>query len=93
MVNASGSAVDKFISLEGIKKVGDKATVFSLKSDDLFTINSFDEPQKIAPVTSQLDVKGKKFSYKLPAYSFTVIRLKVSPMPQTNTGRMNNANP
>jgi alpha-L-arabinofuranosidase len=93
IVNASSKPVQNTITLDGIKKAGSKATVYSLNSGDLFSVNTFEEPQKIAPSESQLDVKGKKISCSLAPYSFTVIRLNVSPLARVNSGRINNANP
>jgi alpha-L-arabinofuranosidase len=93
IVNASAKPVRNNITLDGIKKTGSKAAVYSLNSGDLFSVNTFEEPQKIAPSESQLDVKGKKISCLLPPYSFTVIRLNVSPLARVNSGRINNANP
>ncbi len=78
VVNASAGTIQKNINLQGLKKAADKAIVYTLKSNDLLSANSFAEPQKIAPVQWQVDVKGKKILYTAPPYSFSVIRVKVT---------------
>lgn len=93
LVNASAVAVQKTITLDGLKKPAGGATVYTLKSDDLFSVNSFAEPQKIAPAASQLDIRSKKINYTIASYSFTVIRLKVSAMPPVTDAKKNLAKP
>lgn len=46
--------------------------VISLTSDDPVAENTLDNPDRIAPVTTVLDVKGDKFSTEVPANTFSV---------------------
>lgn len=45
-----------------------------LSGDSLSAVNSFEEPEKIVPVTSELAV-GVAFVYEAPAYSLTILRI------------------
>jgi alpha-L-arabinofuranosidase len=76
-VNASGKTQTKDFQVTGIKKMDTEAKVIMLKADDLSDVNSFSQPQKIAPVEQALKLKGKKISLSLLPYSITVIRVKV----------------
>ena len=77
LVNASAKEQTNSILLEGIKKLAPKASMTVLQSDDLYSINSFDAPQKVAPKESVITVKGKKIELATAAYSFSVLRIKL----------------
>ncbi|HZY80332.1 MAG TPA: alpha-L-arabinofuranosidase C-terminal domain-containing protein [Cyclobacteriaceae bacterium] len=59
-----------------LKKSVSKATLTVLKgkADD---VNTFQDPSKIVPVTSTIDVKGKLLKVDLAPLSLTVIRIKL----------------
>lgn len=75
-VNSSEQTIDINAALNGVDMSGysANASVLVLKGDSLNAINSFDEPEKMIPVESSLDVGGK-FTYKAPAYSVSIIRI------------------
>ncbi|MEO5681092.1 MAG: alpha-L-arabinofuranosidase C-terminal domain-containing protein [Chitinophagaceae bacterium] len=78
LVNASGKEQATILSLEGVKKMAAQASLAVLRSDDLYSVNSFDQPQKVAPKESTIAVKGKKVSLIAAPYSFSVLRVKYS---------------
>ena len=78
IVNASGKQQAGNVSLEGISTSSSKGMVTVLQSSDgLYTMNSFDEPKKISPQQQGISVNDKKINVGLPAYSFSVIRIKI----------------
>ncbi len=77
IVNASGKEQTNTLSLEGVKKLAAEAKLSLLQSDNLDAANSFDNPLAVAPKESVIAVKSKKLEYKAPAYSFSVIRIKI----------------
>ncbi len=76
LVNTSASAQDLSVNLKG-KKLVSKGTVITLKSDNLEEVNSFASPKKISPTESEFKLKGEKANITLPAYSVTVLKLKM----------------
>jgi alpha-N-arabinofuranosidase len=77
VVNASNQQQVNSISLEGANKLSSKAKLTVLQSDDLYSVNSFDEPEKISPKESEIAISGKKINLTSAAYSFSVIRVKL----------------
>lgn len=77
LVNTSGKQQNNTIAVEGVKNTETKAKLTVLQSNDLNAMNSFDNPLNVAPKESSVPVKGKKIKLVLPAYSFTVIRVKL----------------
>jgi alpha-L-arabinofuranosidase len=76
IVNASVKQQSHTISLEGVKLNVTKGKMIVLKSDNLYSVNSFEHPQNIAPQESEIDIKGKKISLNLSPYSLSVFRIK-----------------
>jgi len=79
VVNASGKGQVSRLSLAGVKKVPGKASLTVMTSSQLGNVNSFASPQNIAPVTSEIALKGKEIALELAPYSFSVIRVKIYP--------------
>ena len=77
VVNASDKKQINNITLEGVKKIASKGLLTVLQSDDLNTMNTFDQPQNVAPKESPIEVKGKKILLNSAPYSFSVIRVKM----------------
>jgi len=75
VVNASGNAINKFITINGAKKLTPAATVTVLKGNSVLDVNSFATPEAVSPVASAVQVKGNKLAASLPAYSFSVYRI------------------
>jgi len=76
LVNTSNTAQPFDITLNGAGSVGQRAAVTQLSGgpDDINTISA---PEKIKPVTVQIGNAGRDFSYTFPAFSISIIRLKV----------------
>ena len=75
VVNAVGEPFRVTIEMKGVKAVGAYANVTTLASDGLIDENSFETPEKIAPVTSRAPVRSAEFRYDFRPYSLTIIRL------------------
>ena len=76
LVNASGSTINRKMTIEGAKKLS-AATVTVLKANSLLTINSFATPEAISPVEIKIALKGKDLNVALPAHSFSVYRISM----------------
>ncbi len=77
MVNASVKQQSHIISLEGIKSNAIKGKMIVLKSDHLYSMNSFEHPNNIAPQESEIEIKGKKIALNLSPFSLSVFRIKI----------------
>jgi alpha-L-arabinofuranosidase len=77
IVNASEKQQNHTISIKGIKSIAEKGKLFVLKSDQLYSVNSFLNLKNIAPQESEIDLKGKKIQLNLSPYSFSVLRIKI----------------
>jgi alpha-L-arabinofuranosidase len=75
VVNPGDAATDTDINLAGVNSVDYKAKCVVLSGDNLAGVNSFEDPRKIAPVESQIDVAGPHFQQNFAPHSFTVLRL------------------
>ena len=77
MVNSDQKAQAADIVLKSSKKMGTKAKMIVLKSEDLSKVNSLEQPTLLSPVESEIVLKGKTVNQVLEPYSFSVIRIKV----------------
>jgi alpha-L-arabinofuranosidase len=77
LVNSDQKAQTVDIVLKGSKKLGAKAKMLVLKSEDLNKVNSLEQPTLISPVESEIVIKGSTVNEVLAPYSFSVIRIKV----------------
>ncbi len=75
VVNATNEAIRATIEAKGIRAVGAQARVTVLAGDSLTDENSFETPEKIAPVESKIPVRSAEFGYHFQPYSLTIIRL------------------
>jgi alpha-L-arabinofuranosidase len=76
VVNTAATAQEVTVDLKG-SKLESKGTVVTLTSPNLIDENSFAAPVKISPTTSEYKLKGEKAPMSLPAYSVTVLKLKM----------------
>ena len=76
LVNTSATVHDINIDLSG-SKLATKGTLITLTSSNLEDENSFANPKKISPIESEFKMKGNKAKTTLPAYSVTVLKLKL----------------
>lgn len=75
VVNASGSSVNKVISINGAKKLAAIAMATVLKSQSLQDVNSFASPDKISPATSTIPLQGKGLNITVAPNSLNVYRI------------------
>jgi len=76
-INAGPEPIRAAISLSGIKRVERDAILTVLSSARGSDNNSLENPAKIAPVTSKVEVAGPEFTHEFPANSFTLLRMHV----------------
>ncbi|PKB16480.1 alpha-L-arabinofuranosidase C-terminal domain-containing protein [Flavobacterium sp. 5] len=76
LVNTSAKAQDISIDLKGTK-LESKGKIITLASSDLNDENSFSNPKKLSPKESEYTLKGEKAALNLPAYSVTILKLKI----------------
>lgn len=77
LVNASAKSQTTVMQLQGAKKLSATAIATVLKSDDLYAVNSFNDPEKISPKNISVPVKGKVINFSAAPYSFSVIKVKM----------------
>lgn len=75
-VNTSNHEENVEIVIDGNKNIEQVGTVTTLTSDDLQDENSFEDPQKVSPVTQEVKGLGETFNYVFPKNSVTILRLK-----------------
>jgi alpha-L-arabinofuranosidase len=78
IVNTSDKPQNSEFLIDGVKSVQGKGLHTELRSDNLETVNSFENPTAVSPVQKPVQVKNKKVNLTLKPYSFNVIRVKVS---------------
>jgi alpha-L-arabinofuranosidase len=71
-----GAATRAEINLQGAGNLGSTARMCVLSGADPAGENSLDEPQRIAPVTSELEIGGAWFNHTFAPHSMTVLRIK-----------------
>jgi alpha-L-arabinofuranosidase len=78
VVNSDAAPMSTRIRLDGAKGISKTGKAIVLSSASLKDDNSFEEPEKVSPVTR--DVKGLSddFTYTFDPYSLTILRFKVS---------------
>ncbi|MFV5694421.1 alpha-L-arabinofuranosidase C-terminal domain-containing protein [Flavobacterium sp. LB3P122] len=76
LVNTAATVQEVNVDLKG-SKLASKGTVITLTSPNLQDENSFANPKKISPTEREFKLKGDKAQTSLPAYSVTVLKLKM----------------
>ena len=76
LVNTSATAQEVNIGLKG-SKLASNGTIITLTSPNLHDENSFASPKKISPTENKFKLKGDNAQTNLPAYSVTVLKLKM----------------
>ncbi len=74
--NAAGEPVTATLNLRGVNELKPAGAVTVLTSSQLSDNNSLDEPRRVAPVETRLNVTGREFPHEFPAHSFSLLRLK-----------------
>jgi hypothetical protein len=86
-INTAAEPVSAGLTISGAGPAGGPASVTVLTAASLRENNSLDDPCKVVPVTSTMDVTGSRCSVDLKPYSLTVVRFK------TQADRSNRARP
>ncbi|WP_375325242.1 alpha-L-arabinofuranosidase C-terminal domain-containing protein [Flagellimonas sp. GZD32] len=55
-----------------------EGTVIGLAKEDLYAINSFEEPAKVSPKESRINVNGEILETEIPAQSLTIIKVGIA---------------
>ena len=76
LVNTSANSQEISFNINGCKFYPD-GTIITLTSNNLEDVNSFESPKKISPVEKEIKIKGTKPQLNLPAYSVSVLKLKM----------------
>ncbi len=76
IVNRNAEQKEFGMELKSKRKVANTARKIVLASSDLESMNSFDKPQNIAPVESEIKTGGKKINLTLDAQSMTILRIR-----------------
>ena len=79
VVNASGRPQTTDIKLSGLKGNVASASATVLAAASLDAENTLDEPAKVVPVVRPVSIESDRFSHAFPAYSVTVLQLRVAP--------------
>lgn len=76
VVNAEATPYPLKVKLEGAGQVEKTGKIISLSAASDMDENSFEEPEKISPQTSEFNGFGASFDYTFPPFSYTVMRVK-----------------
>lgn len=77
VVNSSDKKQHGNFKIEGLLKINGKGTLTVLSSDDLDLVNSFEQPNAIAPVISQVVIRNKTINLPMNPYSVNVMRVRL----------------
>jgi len=76
-INLGAEAVQAQLNVDGVEAVADEAECAVLSSAALRDNNSLTEPTKVLPTLQTMRGMGNQFAHEFPAYSLSVVRLKV----------------
>ncbi|MGA3287008.1 MAG: alpha-L-arabinofuranosidase C-terminal domain-containing protein [Bacteroidota bacterium] len=74
LVNTSDNLQQVSIELKN-QKVTDKAVVLKLTSEKLSDVNSFDNPKKISPTESQIEIENNHIKTGIDPYTFLILKI------------------
>jgi alpha-N-arabinofuranosidase len=74
LVNTSDKLQQVFVELKN-QKVKDKVDVLKLTSENLSDVNSFDNPKKISPTESQIEVENNHINIGIDTYTFMILKI------------------
>lgn len=77
VVNASYDPVTTTFNLQGVNRVQNPVRLIVLTSEKATDENSLENPTKVSPVTSTLNVSGPRFEHKLAPNSVNLLRVRV----------------
>lgn len=77
------AAITASIEIDGTTSIASTGTVHELNSGSYLNVNSWADPDVVAPTSAMLSGLGSSFSHEFPAHSFTIIELETV-APSTN---------
>jgi alpha-L-arabinofuranosidase len=77
VINAGRDPVSATLNIHGAGRLAHQAEQIVLTSPSPGDNNSLDNPTKVVPTTSQIEFKSPGWTREFPAYSFTLLRLKM----------------
>jgi alpha-L-arabinofuranosidase len=77
IVNAANSASDAEIRLDGVTSAGPRARLIVLTGTTAAAVNSFDQPNNVAPLESVIENASNHLNQTFPAHSLSVIRVPI----------------
>lgn len=77
VVNGTEQPYSREFEIAGAQRIEPRGRVITL-AGNAQDENTFDEPTKLAPVTSMFGEFGQKFKYEFAPMSFTILRVRVS---------------
>lgn len=75
LVNATSADRPMTIALRGIGTAARTAHISTLHGNTIWATNTIEDPQRIVPVSSILNIKGEAIPFSVPAYSIQVLEL------------------
>lgn len=76
IANSGDSSIDIPVTIDSSFELSGTADIMQIAESDLYAVNSIEDPYNVSPNESTLDNIDNSFEIELPAYSFTVIRVK-----------------
>ena len=74
IANSGGNAVTVPVTIDDSFELTGTAEVSRIAEDDLYAVNSIEDPYNVSPEESTMEVDNS-FELELPGYSFTVVRI------------------
>lgn len=75
-VNAFGAAMQSRIVVEGVEQILPQGNAITMIADSLDAANTFQNPTRVAPITTEISGLSTDFEYTFPPYSITILRLR-----------------
>jgi alpha-N-arabinofuranosidase len=75
LVNAASTAQSVTVTLHGAGAAAHTARVSTLHANTTWATNTIQDPKRIAPVSSTLNIEGQRISHVAPAYSIQVLEV------------------
>jgi alpha-N-arabinofuranosidase len=76
VVNTSAAPKNITVTIEGAT-AGGEATAWTLATDDMEAVNSFEQPKLVSPVESQVNLTEGALQAEIPSHAFVVYRIKL----------------
>jgi alpha-N-arabinofuranosidase len=75
VVNSAAEPQAMTLQFKGVSKLGPRATLIVLTSDNPLDENTFEQPMKVAPKTAALELTGPTLAHTFPPHSLSIIRV------------------